>query len=124
MAYTREDIIDYIDGHIGSSISNDIRYNDCSYDVVVSGSMVPTIVFDTNDEYITLKFETRSLIDQNDELIGYEFVPKIQTNPFRIEEWADEAEKKFARWAAIADIAQRIYEIDFYVFEYFEDEDY
>lgn len=114
---TRETMHRQLDNAIASRIYNKLSSIGASYEVRVSKDLTPRITINTNDEWIRVRVSAEGIYDQNETLIGYEFIPTISNaglNQQLDETNAVDIVNRFSRWAKLADAVKNLYLIEFY----------
>lgn len=91
--------------------------------VSIDGDGVPQLSIDTGDDRCRISTVTRPIEDEDGEL-GWEFIPTV-TNA-SMKEKIDiqnqgEVGERFKRWASIAEVAEKLFEIEFFPGYYEED---
>ena len=114
--YTAEDIRDILEAVISSRTWNVLSEVGADLEIRVGSDLVPELVFTSPDDRFRIRFNTVELVREDGE-VGHEFRPTI-VNASLNQDDAYEAAHKFALWSTMADVAQQIYEIDFYPTDY------
>ena len=116
---SKEDMKGLVEDSFSSKVWNAVSRLGCDIDVQISDDFVPTLTFTAPSNLgINVTFETREIIE-DDVVVGYDFVPTIETNSI-IEKDCVDAMRMFKDCAEIAQIAEDIFEVDILPYEYFD----
>lgn len=120
---TRQDIRDIVESALGSSdFLNEVARAGCDVQCKVSQNYTPYLEVNTNDSQFVVTVETRDLYTEDDEHIGWEFIPTIITEGLRmeLEYGGGDATAQFERWYDIAKFVKRIADVEVYPMDYLD----
>lgn len=104
-----EDIISTIEGGLGGSFWNYCKEADVDVNVVEGSFGDPVIKVDTGDANIHVRVTTHNIFDDDDNIIGYQFNPKVIIRSTSFDFDQDNVVAEFDKFSTIAKIAQKIY---------------